>query len=221
MNVITSTSPIDANVADSLVREANSAAFRNKAIGIGAGIGIGGLALSIGIAAMVWANNQRVDLEMLKAALASLPTLKVEGTVKAEGDVKLADGGAVKLEEGGTVKLADGSTVTVKGTVPAQAPAVLPKQKSDDDPAIRTTVTIFKTVTHGDGEITSGWTFASGNAKSPSGQYCYYIRPTGDGNSTRQNVAKDSATMVTTTGVSPEEQAVRFQKCQWWSGGPV
>ena len=83
---------------------------------------------------------------MLKAALASMPTLKVEGTVKADGEVKIAEGATVKLQDGSTVKLADGSVVTVKGTIPAQTqpPIVLPTLKPDENPAIKTTVTVFK-----------------------------------------------------------------------------
>ena len=182
--IIRSTSPIDANLAASLIGEAKSAAFKSRAIGIGAAIGIPGLALSLGAAAILWAHNQSVDPEMLKAALASMPTLKVEGTVKADGEVKIAEGATVKLQDGSTVKLADGSVVTVKGTIPAQTqpPIVLPTLKPDENPAIKTTVTVFKSLPHGDGEVVSGWTFASGNAKSPSGQYCYYMQKTGDGN---------------------------------------
>ena len=171
---------------------------------------------------MLWAHNQSVDPEMLKAALASMPTLKVEGTVKADGEVKMAEGATVKLQDGSTVKLADGSVVTVKGTIPAQTqpPIVLPTMKPDENPAIKTTVTVFKSLPHGDGEVISGWTFASGNAKSPSGQYCYYIQKTGDGNSTRQDIAKDEVISFA-AGVAPAEQAARFQKCQWWQGGSL
>ena len=145
--VIRSTSSIDANLAASLIREAKSAAFKSRAIGIGAAIGIPGLGL-------LWAHNQSVDPEMLKAALASMPTLKVEGTVKADGEVKMAEGATVKLQDGSTVKLADGSLVTVKGTIPAQTqpPIVLPTTKPDTDAAIKTNVTVFKTLQHGDGQ---------------------------------------------------------------------
>jgi hypothetical protein len=220
--VIRSTSSIDANLAASLIREAKSAAFKSRAIGIGAAIGIPGLGLSLGAAAILWAHNQSVDPEMLKVALASMPTLKVEGTVKADGEVKMAEGGTVKLQDGSTVKLADGSLVTVKGTIPAQTqpPIVLPTMKPDENPAIKMSVTVFKSLPHGDGEVTSGWIFASGNAKSPSGQYCYYIQKTDDGTSTRQDIAKGEV-ITFSAGVAPAEQAARFQKCQWWQAGSL
>ena len=63
--IIRSTSPIDVNLAASLIGEAKSAAFKSRAIGIGAA----GLALSLGAAAILWAHNQSVDPKMLKAAL--------------------------------------------------------------------------------------------------------------------------------------------------------
>jgi hypothetical protein len=221
--VIRSTSSIDANLAASLIREANSAAFRSRAIGMAAAIGIPGLALSLGAAAILWASNRpSLDPEMLKAALASMPTLKVEGSVRADGEVKIAEGAAVKLEEGSTVRLADGSFVTVKGMIPAQAqpPIVMPALKPDGDQAIKTTVTVFNSLPHGDGEVTSGWAFASGNARSPFRQYCYYIHYTGDGNANRQDIANDKI-VSSVAGVMPAEQAARFQKCRWWQGSSL
>jgi hypothetical protein len=220
--IVRSTSSIDANLAQTLIREANAAAFRNRAIGLSAAIGITALGLSIGAAAMLWANNQRLDPEMLKAALASMPALKVEGTVKADGEVRLAEGATVKLHEGARVKLADGSVVTVKGMLPAPAQphVVMPPLKQEESQAIRTSVTVFKTVPHGGGEVTSGWVFASGDAKSPMGQYCYYAQKAVDGNSARQNIAKDGV-ISSVAGVTPSEQAARFEKCQWWREGAL
>ena len=217
--IIRSTSPIDANLAASLIGEAKSAAFKSRAIGIG----VAGLAFSLGAAAILWAANRpSLDPEMLKAALASMPTLKVEGTVKAEGEVKMAEGATVKLQKDSTVKLADGSVVTVKGTIPAQTQPqfVLPTPKPDDNPAIKTSVTVFKRLPHADGEVVSGWTFASGNAKSPSGQYCYYMQKIGDGNWTRQDVAKNEVVAVAAS-VAAAEQAARILKCQWWQSGSL
>src|SRR4029079_19103961 len=104
-------SPLDANVAESLVSEARSSAFKNRAIGVGAA----GLALALGVAAMLWANNQGTDPEALKAALANLPPLRVEGTVKAEGTVTLAEGATVTLADGSVVKLEPGASVSIKG----------------------------------------------------------------------------------------------------------
>jgi hypothetical protein len=217
--IIRSTSPIDANLAASLIREAKSAAFKSRAIGIGAAIGIPGLALSLGAAAILWAHNHSVDPEMLKAALANMPALKVEGTVKADGEVKMAEGATVKLQDGSTVKLADGSVVTVKGTIPGQTqpPIVLPTLKPEENQAIKTTVTVFKTLPHGDGEVTSGWRFASGDAKSPMEQYCYYRQKAGVETATQQNIAKGGVISFAPK-VAPAEQAARFQKCQWWQG---
>jgi hypothetical protein len=140
----------------------------------------------------------------------------------ADGEVKIAEGATVKLRDGSTVKLADGSAVIVTGTIPAQVqpPIVLPPLKPDTDPAIKTNVTVFKTLPHGDGQVVSGWVFPSGNAKSPSSQYCYYARDTDDGNSNRQNLGKDGVILFT-AGVAPAEQAARFQKCHWWQAGSL
>jgi hypothetical protein len=129
-----------------------------------------------------------------------MPPLKVEGTVKAVGEVKVANGATVKLE--------------------AQPPLVLPAPKPDKDQAIQTTVTVFKKLSHRDGAVVSGWKFASGNAKVPLEQYCYYDQPTSDGNSTQQDVGTDGV-ISTAAGVTPAEQAARFLKCQWWQSGSL
>ena len=167
--VIRSTSSIDANLAASLIREAKSAAFKSRAIGIGAAIGIPGLGLSLGAAAMLWAHNQSVDPEMLKAALASVPSLKVEGTVKAmarSGSPKVLP---VKLQDGSTVNRADGSVVTVTGAIPAQAPPpmIMPSIKTRRSTDNQNKHYGVEVLPHGDGKIISGWVFPSGNAKSP------------------------------------------------------
>ena len=181
--IIRSTSPIDANLAASLIREAKSAAFKSRAIGIGAAIGIPGLALSLGAAAMLWADNRQLRSGNVQGR--ACEHAAPEGRRDREGrwrgqDCRRRDREAA---DGATVKLADGSVVTVKGTVPAQAqpPIVLPPLKPDENQAIKTSVTVFKNLPHGDGEVVSGWNFASGNAKSPSEQYCYYSQKTGDG----------------------------------------
>jgi hypothetical protein len=194
--VIRSTSPIDTNLAETLILEAKSAAFRNKAIGIAAAIGIPGLTLSLGVAAIVWAANRpSLDPDLLKAVVASMLPLKVEGSVKADGEVS---------------------------ATPAQAqpPKVMRPLKPDEDHTIKTTVTVFKSLPYGDGEVTSGWVFASGDAKTPSRQYCYYIRSADDGNSNSQSIADDRVT-IPVAGVTPAEQDARFQKCQWWQVGSL
>jgi hypothetical protein len=96
----------------------------------------------------------------------------------------------------------------------------MPGLKPSEDHAIKTTVTAFKSQPHGDGDITSGWMFASGSAKSPLSQYCYYVHINGDGSSNRQDVAHDGI-VSPVPGVTPAEQAARFQKCQWWHGSSL
>ena len=70
------------------------------------------------------------------------------------------------------------------------------------------------------GEVFTGWTFASGDAKSPSEQYCYYLQKAGEGTDTRQHIARNGAISFAAP-VAPAEQAARFQKCQWWKIGSL
>jgi hypothetical protein len=134
MNEITTLNPDDARLTRQLVFEspaATSAHESTRIRNICYGSGVVVAAVGISLAALVWAWNQHTDPEMLKAALADLPPIQVETTVKS-GEVTLKDGGVVAMRDGvvvmkesaavgidpaASVALADGSKVLVDGTV--------------------------------------------------------------------------------------------------------
>ena len=96
----------------------------------------------------------------------------------------------VKLDPDSMVKLEQPAMVTL------DRPPVLPRgpvadaAKNDNNPAIQTSVTVFKTVKYGTGEIYTGWKFANGAAKEPYRQYCYFQQILPDGNVALQNVGR-------------------------------
>ncbi|MBZ9653833.1 hypothetical protein [Phyllobacterium lublinensis] len=159
------------------------------------------LAIGVGAAAIIYANNQKLDIEALKLAVLQMPELKVATipalTIESPPPLKLEQG-TVTIAEGGTVGIDPDSTIGVKGTVKAegtvtaQVPAVpasatqaatAPDQpvRTSGGEAIKREVTVFNEVRLAKGAIITGWTYANGESKTPTNQYCYYTQPRGDG----------------------------------------
>ena len=111
-----------------------------------------------------------------------MPPLNVTVTLDPDSRVvKLAEGGTVRLTDSSTVRLADGE-------VRLEQPSVMPRaavNNGSHDPAIQTSVTVFKTVKYGAGYVETGWKFANGAAKTPDSQYCHYRQFLGDSNTAR------------------------------------
>jgi hypothetical protein len=161
-------------------------------------------ALGVGFAAIMWANNQRLDPEVLRAALAKMPTLKVEGKVDATGTVemakgstvelakggtvtldkastvKLADGSLLKIDPGATVRLSDDSTTSLQKLLSGGGPSGIPQTQTKNGQAIKREVTVFQEVQHGQGRIVTGWKYHDGESDSPFSQFCYYSKRTSD-----------------------------------------
>ena len=133
-----------------------------------------------------------------------MPTL----TVKLDNDtLKLADN-TVKMDP-------DNNEVRLANPPLFSSPAIT-GSGNNNDPAIKTSVTVFKEVSYGDGNIWTGWEFPNGAAKIPNRQFCYYKQSLGDGNAASQTIGWDGAIAPAPSGV--KDQRERFAKCQWFNG---
>jgi len=188
----------DIVATDEMIKTLKASTFRKYAFGSAAVLAV----VFAGTAAVIWSAKSGNDPEHLKEALRHMPPLEV----------------VVKLDPNATVKLADGATVTI-----ANPPLFNQAQtkgggsgRNNNDPAIGTTVTVFKNVEYGDGVIYTGWNFANGAATSPHEQFCYYSQSLSTGNSVRQSIGLNGVIEPTPIGV--KDQAERFSRCQWWNG---
>lgn len=180
------------------------------------------LAGGIGVAAIVYATNQKLDIEALKRVIEQLPELKVAtiAPLKLEEPVPLKlEEGTVKLAEGGTVSIDPSATVNVKGTVTSRQPlqpeiSQQPKKTNDGD-SIKTEVTVFNEVLFGQGSIVTGWRYSSGSSKAPSTQYCYYSQNQPDGSEQKINVALDRIPQPAARKFIPNLDAA-LTKCVWF-----
>ena len=91
------------------------------------------------------------------------------------------------------------------------------ENKTADGDVIRREVTVFSSVNHAAGQITTGWAFKDGTGGAPLRQYCYYLAPNLDNSSTKIDIALNRAPVPTGTIAVPQfEEALT--KCQWWEG---
>jgi hypothetical protein len=186
---------LDIELTEALTAESKSKSLLNKSLAAGSVL----LAGLLGLAAVTWAGNQKLDMAALKAVMESLPAAKV----------------AVKLEEGGTVRLADSGVVRLaEGSLPA-----MPQVTESKDKAIKTSVTVFRMITEANGnEVTTGWVFPSGAAAAPTSQYCYLALPADKtGAATRIELARNQVP-TSTTAFPPDELARLRTKCNWFNG---
>jgi len=89
-------------------------------------------------------------------------------------------------------------------------------QKTDGGDAIKREVTMFNSVKHNGGEVVSGWNYASGNAKAPYKQYCYYGQPKPNGTLEQVSLGNDGKPAENNTLLP--DFAMAFSKCVWWKG---
>ena len=188
----------DIVATNEMIRNLRAGTFKKIAIGTG----IAGALLLAGASLLVWTWKHGNDPEALKEALRHMPPLNVTVTLDPASRV-------VTLAEGGTVRLAN--------------PPVMPQLSSgggsgsggSHDPAIQTTVTVFKNVKYGNDEVVTGWKFANGAATSPEHQYCYLKVTTSSGRNI-QDIGDNGTMGPAPAGVT--DQRERFAKCQWFNG---
>jgi hypothetical protein len=99
---------------------------------------------------------------------------------------------------------------------PFIAPPELPNSDRKESNAIKREVTVFWSVTHGLGEVVTGWKYADGRGGNPVHQYCYYSAPNADHSSRRVDIASNRIPSPNINGVPDLEGALA--KCQWGRG---
>jgi hypothetical protein len=88
--------------------------------------------------------------------------------------------------------------------------------KTPEGKVIRRKVTVFSTVEHGAGSVTTGWNYRDGTGGVPVRQYCYYSAANFDQSITRINIALDQIPLPNISGsIVPDLQGA-LAKCQWW-----
>ena len=108
-------------------------------------------------------------------------------------------------------------TIKVQQPFPGVAGGLVGDVRTAGGDVIRREVTVFSTVRHGPGTVTTGWKYQDGSGGKPVHQYCYYETLNGDRSSRTVQIAVNRNQLPNVdAGVSDLEGALA--KCQWWQG---
>ena len=108
-------------------------------------------------------------------------------------------------------------TIKVQQPFPEVAGGLAGDVRTAGGDVIRREVTVFSTVRHGPGTVTTGWKYQDGSGGKPVHQYCYYETLNGDRSSRTVQIAVNRNQLPNVdAGVSDLEGALA--KCQWWQG---
>jgi len=90
--------------------------------------------------------------------------------------------------------------------------------KTPTGEVIKREVTVFWSVTHGLGEVVTGWKYADGRGGNPIHQYCYYAAPNADHSSRKIDIASNRVPSTNINGGLVSDLEGALAKCQWWQG---
>lgn len=105
--------------------------------------------------------------------------------------------------------------ITIKVQQPF--PGVAGDLRTAGGDVIRREVTVFSTVRHGPGTVTTGWKYQDGSGGKPVHQYCYYETLNADRSSRTVQIAVNRNQLPHIDAGVPDLEGA-FAKCQWWQG---
>jgi hypothetical protein len=80
---------------------------------------------------------------------------------------------------------------------------------------IKREVTVFTSVRHGPGTVTTGWIYRDGSSGTPHLQYCYYSAPNVDNTSRKVDIASNRVPLPVNAALVPD-LGEALSKCRWW-----
>ena len=144
---------------------------------------------------------------------------EIEVSVKQDEPFKVAQDKPFELAQPDPLKV-DPAQVTVKLDQTTQ-PFVrgnAGETKTETGEVIRHEVTLFSSVDHGRGVVTTGWNYKDGRGGTPVSQYCYYTTPDSGGASKKIDLAfNESRLSAAAISLVPNLNEALF-KCRWWKG---
>jgi hypothetical protein len=145
----------------------------------------------------------------------------------ANPEVHIAEGPPLKVTQDKPFEVTqpepfkvDTRNIVVRGDDPTGSidTGVRTDQKTGE--VIKRDVTVFSTVRHGLGTVTTGWIYSDGSGGIPHRQYCYYDAPNIDNSSRRVDIALNGTPLPINAGLVPD-LGDALSKCQWWHEGAM
>jgi hypothetical protein len=198
--------------------------------------GIGGMLTLFGLGAGAvmfgysFVSDARPEAERIAEVLGTAiekATLKVG----ANGEVTIAEGAEVSLKPGAKVGIDPHSLLRIdpNSTVKAvseshSSPAGLteqqlqPEAQADSGNPVTTSYTVFKTTNFGPGRVSTGWTYASGEADIPQHQYCFFVMNVDGGQrDLRVDIGEEGRQLVPKRRLQNINFNDAYRLCSWFS----
>jgi hypothetical protein len=136
----------------------------------------------------------------------------------ANPEIRLSQDKPLELAPPAPLKI-DPNTPTLKVEQASRLPETgVARTKTPEGDVIRRKVTVFSTVKHGTGYVTTGWSYRDGTGGVPFSQYCYYSVPNIDHSITRIDIASNESRLPNESLSLVPELEGALVKCQWWQG---
>lgn len=135
------------------------------------------------------------------AAAMSRVTFRTEGTVKLDPDARIG--------------------------APAAAPPDTPRPTASQlgtgqtPTAVATNFTVFKNAPFANGQVVTGWNFASSEQKSPSHQYCYYSEQLDGSSKVTIDLGENGHPLPPTTTKANMDPVMAYANCVWFKSGAI
>jgi hypothetical protein len=177
-----------------------------------AAIGISAIAIGIGVLLAAWGISL---LWRYTPPEIAIRIANPEVSVTQNRPLIVEQDGPFTIQPPGPLKI-DPAELTIKTE---QSPAGSTKgpdgeTKTATGDVIKREVTVFWSVSHGSGQVVTGWSYPDGRGGVPVVEYCYYDAAQMDGSFKRINIARNRIPS-NVTGLMPDLQAA-LAKCQWW-----
>ena len=180
------------------------------AVGLGAaGIGVGILLATWGVS-FLW----RYTPPEIAVRIAN-----PEVSVKQDAPFEVTQNKPFELAQPEALKI-DPAEITVKvdqTPYPALSKETAEK-RTESGEVIRHEVTLFSSVNHGQGIITTGWNYKDGRGGKPISQFCYYSTADRGGASRRIDIANDGKRLSLAAAALVPNLDQALSKCRWWRG---
>ncbi len=173
-----------------------------------AAAGLGALGVGIGILAAAW------GLSFLWRYTPPEIAVRV-----ANPELRVTQDEPLKVEQNGPFVLTQTQPLEsepARSTIENDQPQNDANTKSTGGDLLRREVTVFWSVTHAQGNVTTGWNYKDGSGGVPMTQYCYYAFLNIDGSTTKVDIASNgSPASQINASLIPDLQGA-LKKCQWW-----
>jgi len=186
-----------------------------------AAIGIVAVAIGTGILLAAWGISLLWRYTPPEIRIANPEVSVTQATpfkVEQDKPFKVEQDKPFKVEQDKPFKVEQDKPFKVEQDKPFVAPPELPNSDRKEANAIKREVTVFWSVTHGLGEVVTGWKYADGRGGNPVHQYCYYSARNADHSITRIDIASNRIPSPNINGGLVPDLEGALAKCQWGQG---